>query len=259
HVGHARDLVIAVVRLQHAAVLDGDLFAQHRAQRIDNAALGLRGEIARLHGDAGIERSPEVEHLDLAGLAIERDLGDAGGQRVVLHHGADTERGAVALARPVRHLGNRAQEMLHARYAFRELEAERHRILAEILGDVVDKTLDGEGVVAVADAAPRRQPRAAVLDDVLGELVRNRILRDRRALHHDAVLPWLWVAGDIGQDRFGDDTVMPGDELASVVEAGRDVVRRGRAEFAEGDVVFARPDQLHRLAARLRQTNRVVH
>src|SRR6202035_2583986 len=81
----------------------------------------------------------------------------------------------------------------------------------------------------------------------------------RRPLHHDAVLPWLWVAGDIGQDRFGDDTVMPGDELASVVEAGLDVVRRGRAEFAEGDVVFARPDQLHRLADRLRQTNRVVH
>ena len=149
--------------------------------------------------------------------------------------------------------------MLHARHAFRELEAERHRILAEILGDVVDEALDGEGVVAVADAAPRRQPRAAVLDDVLGELVGNRILRDRRALHHDAVLPRFWIAGDVGHDGFGNDTVMPGDELAVVVEAGLDVMRRRRAEFAEGDVVFARPDQLHRLADRLRQANRVVH
>ena len=149
--------------------------------------------------------------------------------------------------------------MLHARHAFREFEPERHRILAEILGDVVDEALDREGVVAVADAAPRRQPRAAVLDDVLGELVGNRILRDRRALHHDAVLPRFWIAGDVSHDGFGNDAVMPGDELAVGVEAGLDVVRRHRAEFAEGDVVLARPDQLHRLADRLGETNRVVH
>src|ERR1700689_2159342 len=121
--------------------------------------------------------------------------------------------------------------MLHARYAFRKFEAERHRILAKILGDVVDEALDGEGVVAVADAAPWRQPRAAIFDHMLGELVGNRILRDRRALHHDAVLPWLWIAGDVSQDGFGNDTVMPGDELAVVIKAGLDVMRRRRAEF----------------------------
>ena len=48
------------------------------------------------------------------------------------------------------------QEMLHARHAVGELEAEHHRVFAQILGDVVDEALDGEGVVAVADAAPRR-------------------------------------------------------------------------------------------------------
>src|SRR6202451_1254463 len=143
--------------------------------------------------------------------------------------------------------------MLHAWHAFRKFEAERHRILAQILGDVVDEALDGEAMGPVADAAPRRQPRAAVLDDVLGELVGNRILRDRRALHHDAVLPRFWIAGDVGQDGFGNDTVMPSDELAVVVEAGLDVMRRGRAEFAERNVVFPRPDQLHWLADYLRQ------
>ena len=50
-----------------------------------------------------------------------------------------------------------------------------------------------------------------VLDHVLGELVGNRILRDRRALHHDAVLPRLWIAGDVGHDGFGNHAVMPGD------------------------------------------------
>src|SRR5580700_1983310 len=149
--------------------------------------------------------------------------------------------------------------MLHARYASRKFEAERHRILAKILGDVVDEALDGEGVVAVADAAPWRQPRAAVLDDVLGELVGDRILRDRRALHDDAVLPRFCIARDVSQDGFGNDTVMPGDKFAIVVEGGFDVMRRRRAEFSESDVVFAGPDQLHRLADRLRQADRVVH
>ena len=84
-------------------------------------------------------------------------------------------------------------------------------------------------------------------------------MRDWRALHHDAVLPRFWIAGDVGQDGFGNDTVMPGHELAVVVETGFDVVRGRRAEFAKGDVVFARPDRLHRQADRLRQANRVVH
>ena len=109
---------------------------------------------------------------------------------------------AVALARPVRHLGDDAQQMLHARHALGEFEPERDRVLAEILGDLVEKALDRERVVAVADAAPRRQPRAAVLDHMLGELVGDRILRDRRALHDDAVLSRARIAGRIGHDRI---------------------------------------------------------
>src|SRR6202044_4254101 len=99
-----------------------------------------------------------------------------------------------------------------------------------------DEALNSEGVVAVTDAAPGRQPRAAILDHMLGELVGNRILRDRRAFHHDAVLARSWIAGDVGQDGFGNDPVMPGDELAVIVEAGLDVMGRRRAELAEGDV-----------------------
>ena len=52
---------------------------------------------------------------------------------------------------------------------------------------------------------------------------------------------------------------MPGDELATGIETGLDVVGRHRPEFAEGEVVLAGPDQFHRLAGRLGEAHRVVH
>ena len=65
------------------------------------------------------------------------------------------------------------------------------------------------------------------------------------------------IAGRVGHHRFGDHAVVPRDQLAVRVEAGLDVMRGHRPEFAEGDVVLAAPDQLHRLADRLRQPDRV--
>src|SRR6202035_5248676 len=102
---------------------------------------------ARLRGCTAMPASSAAQKLSTLILPVLRSSATSAtpAARVVLHHGADTERGAVALAGPVRHLGNRAQEMLHARHAVRELEAERHRILAQILGDVVDEALDGKG------------------------------------------------------------------------------------------------------------------
>ncbi len=65
------------------------------------------------------------------------------------------------------------------------------------------------------------------------------------------------IAGRIGHHRFGDHAVVPGDHLAVGVEARLDVMRRHRAELAEGDVVLAAPDQLDRLADRLGETDRI--
>ena len=100
------------------------------------------------------------------------------------------------------------------------------------------------------------------LDHMLRELVRDRILRDRRAFHHDPVDGRRLAARHgrrIGDHRFRHDAVVPRDHLAAGVEAGLDVVRGHRPEFAEGDVVLAAPDQLHRPADRLRQANRIEH
>jgi hypothetical protein len=120
--------VIAVVLLDHAAVPDRDLLAQHVPKRVDDRAFGLRRDVARLHRYAGVDRGPEIVDLDLAARAVDRHLGDARRERVVLHHGADAERAALPLALPVGHLGDGAQERLHPRGAFRDGEAERDRV-----------------------------------------------------------------------------------------------------------------------------------
>ena len=103
-------------------------------------------------------------------------------------------------------------------------------------------------------------PRAARHHDVLGELVGDRVLRDRRALHHDAVEPRRRRAGHrgrIGHHQLRDHAVVPGDQLAAGVEARLDVMRGHRTEFSEGDVILPAPDELHRLADGLRQPHRV--
>jgi len=50
---------------------------------------------------------------------------------------------------------------LHARRAGGELQAQRQRLLVGRQRDLVEEALDREGVVTVADAAPRREPRAS--------------------------------------------------------------------------------------------------
>src|SRR5262249_55148043 len=259
-VRHARHFVVAVVRLQHPPVTDGDLLAQHVAQRVDDAALGLRRDITRLHGEPGVDGGPEIVDLDLASGATARTLGAARRQGVVLHHGADTETASVARPRPIGHFRYGAQQRLHPRLTLRQREPERDRIEAAVLGDLVKQALGREGIVGVADATKGREPRAAHLDDRRGRLVRNSIRRDRRALHDDAI-KWrrLRAIGDrcIGSDRFRDHAVVPGDQLAAGIEPRFDMMCRHWAELAARHVVLASPDQFDRLAARLGEANRV--
>jgi hypothetical protein len=58
------------------------------------------------------------------------------------------------------------------------------------------------------------------------------------------------AAGAEADRRFGDDAMVPGDDLALAVDAGLDVVRRHRPKLAAADIVLAGPDQLDRLAGR---------
>src|SRR3977135_2630628 len=87
NVRHPRRLVVGEVRLLHATVLDNDFLPQHVAETVDDAALGLRGDVPRLHGYPGVDRDPDIVNLDLAGGALDRNLGAARVHRTGLHHG----------------------------------------------------------------------------------------------------------------------------------------------------------------------------
>ena len=64
---------------------------------------------------------------------------------------------------PVRHLGDDAQQVLHARLRLPRAPAGTRSGPCQFLGDLVEEAFGREGVVAVADAAPGRKPRAARL------------------------------------------------------------------------------------------------
>ena len=81
HLVHARHAVVVEVRLLDHAVLDVDALDQGHAQPIDDAALGLRHHVIRLHRDAAVDGAPELMHLDLSAAAVDRHLGDAGDLR----------------------------------------------------------------------------------------------------------------------------------------------------------------------------------
>src|SRR5262249_25947509 len=136
-----------------------------------------RVRVLRLHHDAGVAGDPVVVHLDLAGLAIERDLGDAGAERLVVLRESDAE-GAILAPRllPVRHLGHRLDHRLSARMVPGQLETNRERILAGGMRDLIEEALGDELVVARADAAPGVHAHAALLAHRLGEHVRYAVL-----------------------------------------------------------------------------------
>src|SRR5262249_59120402 len=98
--------IVIEVRLFDCAILDRDALHQGEAQPVDNAALGLRRHIVRLHRDTAIERAPEIVQHDVAGGAFERHLGGAGDERIGIVEERKSHSAAVALLAPLRHPGN---------------------------------------------------------------------------------------------------------------------------------------------------------
>ena len=140
------------------------------------------------------------------------------------------------------------------------------RVLLRDRRELVDETLDHEGVVCGPDAAPERSGNSRrLLADILDPHVGKRVGRLGRAVHGiDIEAPHhgdevveagcayhperlgKQLTGHPRHDRGGRDTVSPGDRSAVFVQASRDPVIVVRPIHIVLDVLFAGPHHLHR-------------
>ena len=248
------------VRLLDHALVDGNSLLQRVAHAEDRRALDLRHHVVRTDDDAGVDRGPDVVHVDPSGLSIHGDLGNRGGVRPRVGE-RDAERAARALAIPVGHPRRFFHHTAGPRVVGEQTQAEGDRVDPLGGGHLVDERLDGELVVAGADRPPRPDVDAAVLAQVFVELVVARV-GDLVALDQDLVLalePLVHGRQQPGQRRGADDAMAPRGEIAVGVEAGLEVLGRQRPVLVVLDVVLAAPDDLHRLAGRLGEQHRVEH
>ena len=175
---------------------------------------------------------------------------------------ADAEAAPVALALPVRHLGDRAEQMLPC---------------------AARRPLARAGTRAGPCRSPARSRRGSSRSRTRCGRCRRRATRQaaRRAARRRARracsgcrtcgtgVPFMTIwsvfggvppraGGHVSRHRLGDHAMVPGDDLAVGVEARLDVMRGRRPELAARDVVLAAPDQLDRLADRLGQPHRIA-
>ena len=139
------------------------------------ALSGLGGDVARLHHDARVDRGPEIVDLDLAGRLIDRDLGDARRERVVLVQKAMPRPRPVALALPVRHLGDRRSDAPAARGWPWSARAGSPADPCRVASAISSRKHSIAKALWPAPTPRHGKPRAAQLDDVLGALVRDAV------------------------------------------------------------------------------------
>src|SRR5581483_3207796 len=100
------------VALLDDAVLYRDAFVQHAREPVDHAALDVAPRHFRLHHQSAVDREPNLVHADLAAIALERDLRDAGAERTRTFADGKAER---APGRPRRLPVAHPRDLLEAR------------------------------------------------------------------------------------------------------------------------------------------------
>ncbi len=99
----------------HFSARNIDALAQRVADAEDGIALQLGQRVAGRDDVACIGCEPVVQYVDDARGLVDGNLGDTGSVRQMIAGQRETQRRALARARPVGHLGNRLQHGERAR------------------------------------------------------------------------------------------------------------------------------------------------
>src|SRR5438874_9009849 len=239
---------VVEVRLLHPAVLDRHLTVQGAADSEDDAALDLRFHGVRVHDGAAVHRADDPVHAHLARLRHRHlgDLGQIAAPTAVEERDTAATAGRQRLA-PTGRLRRDIQNCPGPRRFAEESATISDGILLRRRGELVDETLDHEGVVRDSDAAPEagahyRLLVAHVLDLDRGDVV-EQLHRTVQRIGVDPVLERGWRPAR--DDRRADDPVRPRDRLPARVQSRRDAVVVVRAIHVVLDVLLAGPDYLH--------------
>src|ERR1700685_3445024 len=141
--------VIVEITLLYAAAAQRDVAPQRGRKSIDDAALELRFDDARIDGLSAIDDARDLVNLELAILDGHfRHLGDAG--RVAFHEGETLIATPDCMA-PACTLGDAVEYPQVSRLVGQKLLAQAERILGRQGGDLVDRAFDGEAIRHVTD------------------------------------------------------------------------------------------------------------
>src|SRR5262249_41071891 len=140
HLGKAQDGVGAPFAGHDRGAVEGDLFHQGAAGRLDHIALDLMPHAVRINHQSGVLPRNDTRDADIAGRLVDGDVGDPGRPRCAI---------AGKLAVDIERIGEAASTHDVA-FAFLYL-AHRPRCPACTLGDRVDE-IDGARVFQVAQA-----------------------------------------------------------------------------------------------------------
>ena len=202
---------------------------------------------------AAVERQHHAMHPDLA-LVAHRQLGDGRRVAAISHELRDAAMHArgqrLAPARLVR---RRIQDGQVLRMAGHQGAAELERVLPCRARHLVHEALQVHAVLVGVDATPGADRHMRVAHRIFDEQVRHgvaelrvaRLLRQTLQLPHVlAVLDSLRVQESI--DRLPGHADVQSNELAALIDAGRQLALRDRPVEVVRLVLLAGPDQLHR-------------
>src|SRR5579862_4176535 len=240
---------VVEVALLNAAVGEGNLLAERRAQAERHATLELRAHAVRIDHLATIHRAHHALDPHLALLA-GADLCDL---RQVAPHGELNRYAAAAAGRqrraPPRPVGRKIENGTHAR-RLEQRPPILHRVLLRRDRELVDEALDHEDAARGPNPAPpRRRHASRIVANKTNLHVGRQQLVDRvggglDCVAVDAVLDWQPVI-ELAH-RGTCDSVAPAEDVTVLVEGGREPIDVVRPVAVMLDILFARPQHPQR-------------
>ena len=244
----AHDRIGIEVALLDPAVLHRDLAEQRGRKPVDHAAFELCLDPARVDDDTAVARDHDALDFHLA--VNHRNLGNHADHEIIAFVNSDATAFAFRhrLA-PVALFDQHVEHPLEVGAVGQQFAPERDRVLAGRVRHLVDEALHEEHVLGVARRAPWAERHVRILQDRGHAVVWKRVGRIDQALHRlriEAIAHGLQDSSCPPSCACRAQSALP-----SAANPALKRIAACGAVAAMANFLFARPDELDRLADRL--------